>query len=47
VFGEGAEACRVVWIADFLPDALAPALTGMIEQGLAAMKKGLEAGRPG
>ena len=43
VFAEGAGASRVVWIADFLPDALAPALGGMIEQGLTAMKKALQA----
>ncbi|MEP6738853.1 MAG: SRPBCC family protein [Caldimonas sp.] len=34
--------CRVVWIADFLPDELAASLAGMIEQGLAAMKRSLE-----
>lgn len=46
VFAEGEDASRVVWIADFLPDALAPALGGMIEQGLAAMKKALDAAQP-
>jgi hypothetical protein len=43
VFAEDGGGSRVVWIADFLPDALAPALAGMIEQGLAAMKTSLEA----
>lgn len=33
---------RVVWIADLLPNALAPVIAGMIEQGLSAMKKTLE-----
>jgi Polyketide cyclase / dehydrase and lipid transport len=33
---------EVVWIADLLPDELAPAITGMIEQGLGAMKRTLE-----
>jgi carbon monoxide dehydrogenase subunit G len=42
-FAEG-NACRVVWIADFLPDAFAPASASMIEAGLAAMKKHLELG---
>ena len=46
VFAEGEGSCRVVWIADFLPDALAPALAGMIEQGLAAMKRSLETVAP-
>ncbi|MEO8153938.1 MAG: SRPBCC family protein [Rhizobacter sp.] len=42
VFADGAQACRVVWIADLLPHAMAPAIAGMIEQGLVAMKKTLE-----
>jgi len=46
VFAEGDGGSRVVWIADFLPDALAPALAGMVEQGLAAMKRSLEAVPP-
>ena len=36
-------ASRVVWIADLLPNEMAPAIAGMIEQGLGAMKKTLEA----
>jgi carbon monoxide dehydrogenase subunit G len=42
VFADGAGHSRVVWIADLLPHELAPAITGMIEQGLAAMKQTLE-----
>jgi carbon monoxide dehydrogenase subunit G len=42
IFAEGAEHTRVVWIADLLPNELAPAIAGMIEQGLAAMKKTFE-----
>jgi len=42
VFAEGPSRCRVVWIADLLPHAMAPAIAGMIEQGLAAMKATLE-----
>ncbi len=33
---------EVRWIADLLPDEHAPAITAMIEQGLAAMKRTLE-----
>jgi hypothetical protein len=40
---QGEASCRVVWIADFLPDEHAPAIAGMIDQGLAAMKRTLEA----
>lgn len=43
VFGEGAHGSRLVWIADLLPDSMAPAVAGMIEQGLAAMKRTVEA----
>jgi carbon monoxide dehydrogenase subunit G len=32
---------RVVWVADFLPDAIAPAIGAMMEQGVAAMRKTL------
>ena len=35
---EGPTRCRVVWIADLLPDAMAPAVATMIEAGLQAMK---------
>src|SRR5262245_38896246 len=41
VFEDG-EGCRAVWIADLLPNELAGAIAGMIDQGLAAMKKTLE-----
>jgi hypothetical protein len=33
---------RVVWVADFLPDAIAPAIAAMMEQGVAAMRKTLD-----
>ena len=35
-------ACDVVWIADLLPNEMAPAIAAMIDQGLAAMKRTLE-----
>jgi carbon monoxide dehydrogenase subunit G len=41
IFAEG-EGCRAVWIADLLPNELAGAIAGMIDQGLAAMKATLE-----
>jgi hypothetical protein len=42
-FADGDGACRIVWIADFLPDEHAPAIAGMIEQGLQAMQRTLAA----
>jgi carbon monoxide dehydrogenase subunit G len=33
---------RVVWIADLLPNELASTIAGLIEQGLATMKRTLE-----
>ncbi len=40
-FAEGDGACRIVWIADFLPDEHAPAIAAMVEQGLQAMRRTL------
>jgi hypothetical protein len=45
VFADGATRCRFVWIADLLPHDAAPAVTGMIDAGIAAAKKTLEADR--
>ena len=42
IFPEG-ERCHVVWIADLLPDALAGHVGGMMQQGMDAMKRKLEA----
>jgi len=42
IVADGAGRTRVVWIADLLPNELAPVIAGMIDQGLAAMKKTLE-----
>lgn len=42
VFPDGRDACRFVWIADLLPNQVAPAITAMIEQGLAVIKATLE-----
>ena len=42
VFSEGAGS-RVVWLADFLPPEAAAIVGPMMEQGMAAMKKALDA----
>jgi carbon monoxide dehydrogenase subunit G len=41
IFADG-QGARAVWIADLLPNELAGAIAGMIDQGMAAMKKTLE-----
>jgi hypothetical protein len=46
VLEAGAGECRAVWIADLLPNEMAPAIAGMIEQGLAAMKRTQESQLP-
>jgi carbon monoxide dehydrogenase subunit G len=43
VFADGERRSRLVWIADVLPDEAAPVIRGMMQQGMAAMKKTLEA----
>jgi hypothetical protein len=42
VFPRTDTSCEVRWIADLLPDEMEPAIAGMIDQGLAAMKRTLE-----
>ena len=42
VFPEGKQATRFVWIADLLPHQAAPTIAGMMDQGLAVIKKTLE-----
>ena len=34
--------CRVVWIADLLPNELAGTIAGLMDQGMSVMKKTLE-----
>ena len=46
VFDASPGRSRVVWIADLLPNELAPAIEAMIEQGVAAMKRTLERAVP-
>ena len=47
VFSEGQDKCRVVWIADLMPNEVAEAIGEMIQQGLATMKQTLEGSRAG
>jgi len=42
VFSDGPEKCRVVWIADLLPNEVAATVDEMTQHGLSAMKKTLE-----
>jgi len=42
VLPDGPGGCRFVWIADLLPDEVAPAITAMIEQGITVVKQTLE-----
>ena len=46
VFADGDGRTRFVWIADLLPHELAPAIAGMMDQGLAAVKQTLESTAP-
>ena len=41
IFADG-DVTKAIWTADLLPNELAGAISGMIEQGLEAMKKTLE-----
>ena len=43
VFDAGEGRSRFVWIADLLPNEMAPAVEAMIAQGIAAIKRTLEA----
>ena len=45
VFDDGRGGTRGVWIADLLPDEMAPAVAAMMEHGLAAMKGAFESRR--
>lgn len=43
VFPDGDRRCRLVWIIDLLPHALAPTVSALAEQATHVMKKTLEA----
>ena len=42
VFSDGHDKCRVVWIADLMPNEVAEAIGEMIQHGLNTMKQTLE-----
>jgi hypothetical protein len=42
VFSDGPDKCRIVWIADLMPNEAAEAVGEMIDEGLATMKQTLE-----
>ena len=46
VFADGANRTRFVWIADLLPDEMAPGVAAMMDQGIAAITRTLESGQP-
>jgi hypothetical protein len=45
LFSDGQDKCRIVWIADLMPNEAAKAIAEMIQQGLATMKQTLEDSR--
>ena len=47
VFSDGHDKCRVVWIADLLPNEVAEAIAEMIQRGLSTMKQTLESSPAG
>ncbi len=47
VFSEGNDKCRVVWIADLMPNEVAEAIGKMIQHGLNTMKQTLESSPAG
>ena len=47
VFSLGNDKCRVVWIADLMPNEVAETVGEMIQQGLDAMKRTLESNPAG
>lgn len=42
VFPDEPGTCRFVWIADLLPNEVAPSIAAMMEQGIAVIKQTLE-----
>ena len=42
VFAEGERRSRFVWVADLLPHEAAPVVAGMMDQGLAVIKRTME-----
>jgi len=46
IFDEGDGRCRFVWVADLLPDDLAPMVSGMMDQGADVLKATMEGDGP-
>jgi carbon monoxide dehydrogenase subunit G len=42
VFADGDDKCRVIWIADLMPNEVGETIAEMIQQGLSRMKQTLE-----
>lgn len=42
IWAEGADRRRFIWTADVLPDALDAYVSGMMDEGMAVMKRTLE-----
>lgn len=42
IVAENAQRCRFVWISDFLPNEVAPAVLPLVEEGCRALKRNLE-----
>ena len=42
VFPDGEDGCRFVWVADLLPNEIAPAIATMMAEGIAVIKRTLE-----
>ena len=47
VFSRGDDKCRVVWIADLMPNGVAETVSEMIQRGLDTMKRTLESNPAG
>jgi hypothetical protein len=47
VFSRGDKKCRVVWIADLMPNEVAETVGEMIQRGLDTMKRTLESNPTG
>ncbi|OYU95895.1 MAG: MxaD family protein [Burkholderiales bacterium PBB5] len=47
ILDEGDSQCRLVWITDLLPQAMAAPIAALVEQGSRVMKQTLEAGTAG
>ena len=47
VFSAGQDKCRVVWIADLMPNEVTSAIGEMVHQALRTMKQTLESSRSG